>query len=123
MTWLRSMLPRDLRAFIALMASIGGVMALTGLIVGIILILWRGGWSTGTEIARIDKIGIIAVLVTVIMGVTMTGLGLAINRRVVKASAFGASFDASGGDDAPAAAQAVADTAQVKADEIKDQGA
>jgi hypothetical protein len=33
------------------------------------------------------------------MGVTMTSLGLAINRRVVKGSAFGASFEAEGGDD------------------------
>ena len=121
MTWLRSLLPRDLRAFIALMASIGGTMALTGLIVGIVLILWRGGWSTGTEIARIDKIGIIAVLVTVIMGVTMTGLGLAINRRVVKASAFGASFDASGGDDDAKAATlaAAGDALTSKAADIK----
>lgn len=122
MTWLRSLLPRDLRAFIALMASIGGTMALTGLIVGIVLILWRGGWSTGTEIARIDKIGIIAVLVTVIMGVTMTGLGLAINRRVVKASAFGASFDASGGDDDTAKADTLAaagDALTSKAADIK----
>lgn len=122
MTWLRSLLPRDLRAFIALMASIGGTMALTGLIVGIVLILWRGGWSTGTEIARIDKIGIIAVLVTVIMGVTMTGLGLAINRRVVKASAFGASFDASGGDDDTAKAATLAaagDALTSKAADIK----
>lgn len=114
------MLPRDLRAFIALMASIGGTMALTAIIVGVIWILWRGGWSTGTELARIDKIGLIAILLTVIMGVTMTSLGLAINRRTIKANVGGSGFEASGGDDAPAAAQAVADTAQVKADEIKD---
>ena len=121
MTWLRSLAPRDLRAFLALMASVGGTMALTGIIVGIVLILWRGGWATGTEIARIDKIGLIAVLLTVIMGVTMTGLGLAINRRTLKANVGGSGFEASGGDDAPAAAQAVADTAQQTADVIKDQ--
>ena len=110
--------PRDLRAWVALLASVGGTMALTLVVVGIVLILWRGGWSVGTETARIDKIGLIAVLVTVIMGLTMTGLGLAINRRSVKGGAFGATFEATGGDDAPAAAQAVAHAATEKAEEI-----
>jgi hypothetical protein len=100
--WLKSLAPRDLRAFIALIASIGGTMALTLGVVGIVLILWKGGWSPGTELARIDKIGLIAVLVTIIMGVTMTSLGLAINRRVVKANIGGAGFEASGGDDSQA---------------------
>lgn len=97
--WLASLLPRDLRAFIALIASIGGTMALTLVIVWLIWIFWRGGWPNGTEIARIDKLGLIAVLTTVIMGVVMVSLGLAINRRSVKGSAFGASFEATGGDD------------------------
>lgn len=118
MTWLKSLAPRDLRAFIALWASIGGTMALTGFAIWLVWILWRGGWGGGTEIARIDKIGIVAVLIIVIMGITMTGLGLAINRRQLRGKAFGAEFEASGGDDAPAAAQAVADAAVVKADEI-----
>jgi hypothetical protein len=96
--FLKALAPRDLRAFIALIASIGGTMALTVVMVWIIWILWRGGWSGGTEVARIDKIGLIAVLVTVIMGVVMVSLGLAINRRTVKGSAFGASFEAEGGD-------------------------
>lgn len=116
--WAKSLAPRDLRAFIALMASIGGTMALTVVAVWLSWVLWRGGWSNGTEIARIDKLGLIAVLVIVIMGVTMTSLGLAINKRSVKGGAFGASFEASGGDDAPAAAQAVAQAAQVEADVI-----
>lgn len=116
--YLRGLAPRDLRAFIALLASIGGTMALTVVTVGVIGILWRGGWTNGTETARIDKIGLIAILVTVIMGVVMVSLGLAINRRSVKGAAFGASFEATGGDDAPAAAQAVAAVAQDKADAI-----
>ena len=91
--------PRDLRAWIALLATIGGTMALTLLITGIIVILWRGGWTPGTEVARIEQIGLIAVLVTVIMGVTMTGLGLAINRRSIKANVGGSGFEASGGDE------------------------
>ncbi len=115
---LRSLAPRDLRAFLALVASIGGTMALTVIIVGVIYVLWRGGWSVGTEIARIDKIGLIAVLLTVIMGVTMTGLGLAINRRTLKANVGGSGFEASGGDDA--APQILADKVQEAADIIKE---
>jgi hypothetical protein len=113
LTWLASLAPRDRRAEIALYASIGGTMALTLGVVGIVLILWRGGWSAGTELARIDKIGLIAVLVTIIMGVTMTSLGLAINRRVVKANIGSAGFEASGGDDptAPIVAGAAAGAA------------
>lgn len=118
MTWLKSLAPRDLRAYIALWASIGGTMALTGFSIWLVWILWRGGWGKGTELARIEKIGLIAILIIVIMGITMTGLGLAINRRQLRGKAFGAEFEASGGDDAPAAAQAVAEAAVVKADEI-----
>lgn len=106
--YLRSLAPRDLRAFIALLASIGGTMALTVVVIAVIWILWRGGWSNGTELARIDKIGLIAILVTVIMGVVMVSLGLAINRRSVKGSAFGASFEATGGDDSTISNQTVA---------------
>lgn len=106
--WLKSLAPRDLRAFIALWASIGGTMALTVVIVWLIWIFWRGGWPVGTELARIDKLGLIAVLITVIMGVVMVSLGLAINRRSVKGSAFGASFEATGGDDAQISNQTIA---------------
>ena len=114
MNWLRSLAPRDLRAFIALMASIGGTMALTLVIVWMIWIIWRGGWQIGTELARIDKIGLIAILLTIIMGLTMTGLGLAINRRTLRGNIGSSGFEASGGDEptpqtiTPAAAGAAA---------------
>jgi hypothetical protein len=98
-SWLRSLLPRDLRAFIALMASIGGTMALTVVAIWIVYVLWKGGWPAGTENARIDKIGLALILVLVIMGVTMTSLGLAINRRTLKANIGQAGFEASGGDE------------------------
>jgi hypothetical protein len=113
MSWLRSLTPRDLRAFIALMASIGGTMALTVVAVWIVWILWRGGWDASTAVARIDKIGLIAVLVIVIMGVTMTSLGLAINRRTLKANIGSSGFEASGGEDptAPVIAGAAAGAA------------
>lgn len=97
--FLRSLAPRDLRALIALWASILGTIALTAFSAAMVWILWRGGWQRATEHVRIEKLGLIAVLVIVIMGITMASLGLAINRRSLRGSAFGASFEASGGDD------------------------
>ena len=59
----------------ALWASIGGTMALTLIIIWLVWIFWHGGWSIGTELARIDKLGLIAILLTIIMGVVMVSLG------------------------------------------------
>lgn len=133
MSWLKTLAQRDLRALIALAFSILGAVALTAFAAWMVWILWRGGWPTGTELARIDKIGLALMLVIVVMGVTITGLQLAINRRSLKGSAFGATFEASGGDDEPtpqaiaaaaagAAAGATAAVAEAKAP-AADQGA
>lgn len=120
MNWLRSLTQRDLRALIALVFGIFGTVALTIFGAWIVWILWRGGWQPGTELARIDKIGLIGVLVVIIMGLSMVGHQLAINRRVLKGSAFGASFEASGGDEAvPEALSKAADALQDKAEELK----
>lgn len=99
MTWLRSLAQRDLRAIIALAFSILGTVALTGVAMWIVWILWKGGWPASTAETRIDKLGMALMFILVIMGVTMISLGLAINRREVKASVLGATFEASGGDD------------------------
>ena len=93
MTWP----PRDGRAFIALAASIiggGGVMATA---IGVVLILWRGGWADETALARIEWLGI--GLLMLIGGAIMVllALGFAINRRSFKAGRDG--FELSGGDD------------------------
>lgn len=119
MTWLRSLAQRDLRALVALVASIGGGIAMTVFAVWIVWILWRGGWSPGTEIARIDKLGLALILIISISGITLASYGLAINKRTLKLGKDG--FEASGGDDAPAAAQAVAGAAVQKAEEIAEQ--
>ncbi len=97
--WLKTLTPRDLRALIALWASILGTIALTAFSAALVWILWRGGWAATTQHVRIEKLGLIAVLVIIIMGITMASLGLAINRRSLKGSAFGASFEASGGEE------------------------
>lgn len=116
---------RELRALVALIFSVLGSAVLTAMIAWLVWILWRGGWAGGTELARIEKIGLLAILLVVVMGISFAGLQLAINRRVLKGSAFGASFEASGGDDnAPeertlkAASEALAE----KADEIAADG-
>lgn len=116
MTWLRSLAPRDLRALIALIASIGGGIAMTVFAVWITWILWQGPWAAGTELARIDKLGLALILILSISGITLASYGLAINKRTLKLGKDG--FEASGGDDAPAAAQAVASAAKREADEI-----
>lgn len=99
MSWLRALTPRDLRAFVALWASIGGAMALTIVAIWIVWILWAGGWAVSTQETRIDKLGTALILILVIMGITLTSFGLAINRRTLKANIGTAGFEASGGDD------------------------
>ena len=57
-----------------------------------------------------------------IIGAILLSLGLAINKRSVRASAFGASFDASGGDDDTVKANTLAaagDALTSKAADIK----
>ena len=113
--------PRDWRALIALIASIGGAMALTVFSFWVVraLVAMAGAYpETRLEVVKAlanSNYGLLGII-----GAILLSLGLAINRRSIKASAFGASFDASGGDpDAPAAAQTVADSAQATADDIK----
>jgi len=116
--------PRDWRAIIALAASIAGAGVLTIVVWRIVTIL-RNLAVDHSEV-RIEVVKALANSIYGLLGIigaVLLSLGLAINRRSLKASAFGASFDASGGDDsAPAAAQAVADSAQDTADTIKGAG-
>jgi hypothetical protein len=86
--------PRDLRAFVALAASIGGAMMLTALLAWIIRVFQL--WHLPDPMANIAY-GLLAII-----GVILMSLGLAINRRSVKASGLGFSLDATGGDDSPA---------------------
>ena len=83
--------PRDLRAFVALAASIGGAMVLTALLAWIIRIFQT--WHVPDPLAN-RAYGLLAII-----GIILMSLGLAINRRSVKASGLGFSLDATGGDD------------------------
>lgn len=89
--------PRDVRAWIALWASIGGAMALTGGVGCLVLILWIGGWHDDTAVLRLGFIGKIALLTLAGSLVVLISLGFAINKRSIKISKDG--IDASGGDD------------------------
>jgi membrane protein required for beta-lactamase induction len=84
--------PRDWRALIALFASIGGAIMLTVLLAWVIRIFQN--WHIPDPLANIAY-GLLAII-----GIILMSLGLAINRRSVKASGLGFSLDATGGDDA-----------------------
>ena len=113
--------PRDWRAFLALVASVAGAAVLTVFSWRIITLLKHFGQDDPSRREQVIAIlgnsnyGLLGIL-----GAVLLSLGLAINRRSLKGSAFGASFEASGGDEGPAAAQAVADSAQAQADVIKE---
>ena len=109
--------PRNALGYIALVASVGGAVALTSFSIWVVSILAEYGRTYPEVRARVvealasSNYGLLAII-----GAILLSLGLAINHRSVKASAFGATFDASGGDDVPAIAQAAADTSQQAAD-------
>lgn len=85
--------PRQWLALIALVASIVGAGILTLNRLWLISILEKASkWADLADIAKLD---------TVIIGLVLLGLGLAINRRQFRGKAFGAEFEASGGDEAP----------------------
>ncbi len=92
--------PRDWRALIALTASIVGAAVLTGFSIWLVTLLV--GFARSDASVRLKVIGALATsnygLLTII-GAVLLSLGLAINRRTVKGSAFGASFEAAGGEE------------------------
>ena len=92
--------PRDWRALIALAASIIGAAVLTCFSVWLVWLLVA--FARADPKLRLDVIGALATSnygLLAIIGAILLSLGLAINRRSVKGSAFGASFEAAGGED------------------------
>lgn len=95
--------PRYILALIALAASIAGAAVLTGMLAWIVSMFQL--WKQADPLARI------AYGLLFIVGIVLVSLGLAINRRSVKASGLGFTLDASGGeDDAPPASATVTTT-------------
>lgn len=91
--------PRDWRAFVALISSIAGAAVLTTFSVWLVRLL--AAFARADPTVRLDVIHALANSnygLLAIIGAILLSLGLAINRRSVKGSAFGASFEAAGGE-------------------------
>lgn len=101
---------RDLRAVIAVWASIGGAVALTAYVVLVTFILWKGGWEASTAEQRIQALSWAMLGALGIVGLVITGLGFAINRRTFKGTLGTASFETSGGSEEMAPSTAVKTT-------------
>ena len=92
--------PRDWRALIALTASIVGAAVLTGFSVWLVKLLVM--FASADPEVRMEVVRALATSnygLLAIIGAVLLSLGLAMNRRSVKGSAFGASFEAAGGED------------------------
>ena len=90
---------RDWRAIIALWASIAGAAVLTGFSAWLIALIVDFARADPTHRARaIDALANSNYGLLLIIGAILLSLGLAINRRSLKASAFGASIEADGGE-------------------------
>lgn len=91
--------PRDWRALVALVASIVGAAVLTAFSVWLVELLVA--FARADPTIRLEVIHALATSnygLLAIIGAVLLSLGLAINRRSVKGSAFGASFEAAGGE-------------------------
>lgn len=90
---------RDWRALIALAASIAGAAVLTAFsawLVSLVVAFARADRelrARAIEVLAASNYGLLGII-----GAILLSLGLAINRRSLKASAFGASLEADGGD-------------------------
>lgn len=113
--------PRDLRALVALIFSVLGAAVLTAFVWwGYAQLLPNAGWSIETESDRAHTLRWVLWIATGSIGVVLIGLGMAINRRRFSGNIGTNSVSFEGGDDAPAAANAVADAARDKAEEIEE---
>jgi drug/metabolite transporter (DMT)-like permease len=92
--------PRDWRAIIALTASIAGAVVLTGFSMWLVKLLVM--FARADPTVRLEVISALATsnyALLAIIGAVLLSLGLAINRRIVKGSVFGASFVAASAED------------------------
>jgi hypothetical protein len=96
---LRNWPPRDWRALLALLASIVGSTILTAFSAWLVWILWLGGWPIETAVLRVNILGKALMVALVGSLIVLTSLGLAINRRTIRADRSG--FEISGGDPDP----------------------
>ncbi len=88
--------PKEWRAHVALIASIFGAVAFTIFSMGLVWIMWKGGWPVDTSPQRIEILGKSLMLALGGSLVVLISLGFAINRRSVKITTEG--LEASGGE-------------------------
>lgn len=88
--------PRNRLKLIALIASIGGAVAFTIVFVGLAWVMWRGGWSVGTAVQRIDWLGWGMVMIAAGSIVATLSLGFVITPRRWRIGKNG--LEGSGGD-------------------------
>ena len=92
---------RDWRAMIALWASIAGAGVLTGFSAWLVTLVVRFAREDEALGSRaLDALAYSNYGLLLVIGAVLLSLGLAINRRSVKASAFGAVIEAGGGEEA-----------------------
>ena len=91
---------REWRAMIALWASIAGAAVLTGFSAWLVILIVRFARNDRSLGARaLDALAYSNYGLLLVIGAVLLSLGLAINRRSVKASAFGAHIEAGGGEE------------------------
>ena len=113
--------PRDWRALLALAASVAGAGVLTGVSVWVVHLIATMPKTDAERLLALRALANSNYGLLGIIGAVLLSLGLAINRRTLKANLGKSGFDFSGGDEpvaAPAAAQAVAEAAADKAADI-----
>jgi len=89
---------RDWRAMIALWASIAGAAVLTAFSAWLVILIVRFARDDRSLGPRaLDALAYSNYGLLLVIGAVLLSLGLAINRRTVKASAFGAHIEAGGG--------------------------
>ncbi|WP_265587126.1 hypothetical protein [Sphingomicrobium arenosum] len=89
---------RDWRGMVALVATIVGAGVLTAMSVWIVAIIAAAGQrEEALALPALKALARSNYGLLMIIGTVLLSLGLAINRRSVKARAFGAEFEADGG--------------------------
>jgi len=92
--------PRDWRSVLALLFSVLGAVALTGLVgMGLSFLLPDQGWTEASEGSRIATIRWVLWIATSFIGIVLVGLGMAINRRSLKLRSGDRSAEFEGGED------------------------
>ena len=91
---------RDWRAMIALWASIAGAAVLTVFSAWLVRQINALARNEALAARALDALAYSNYGLLLVIGAVLLSLGLAINRRLVKASAFGALIEAGGGEEA-----------------------